>query len=214
MTFVEHLLLALLSNPRASEILGGCKANMGELRDSLTKHIDEQTPRVGIDGEVDTQPTLGFQRVIQRAILKVQSSGKKEVTAADVLVAMFEEKDSHALYFLKLQGIERMDVLRYVSHGVSDSPVPIEDLIDIEGTRQVILFRDEATPAEFMARVLEDFLMMDQAEIAEIVKELQGRGKAVCGLYPRERAEFVVEQICAYARKHGYALRCVTAIQT
>src|SRR3990170_1746811 len=100
---VEHLLLALLDNPTAAEVLRSCGANMDELRKNLTQHITEQTPRIAADREVDTQPTLGFQRVIQRAILHVQSSGKKEVTGANVLVAIFGEKDSHAVYFLHEQ---------------------------------------------------------------------------------------------------------------
>jgi ATP-dependent Clp protease ATP-binding subunit ClpA len=104
---VEHLLLALLDNPTAAEVLRSCGANMDELRKNLTQHITEQTPRIAADREVDTQPTLGFQRVIQRAILHVQSSGKKEVTGANVLVAIFGEKDSHAVYFLQQQGITR-----------------------------------------------------------------------------------------------------------
>src|SRR5678816_2831264 len=106
---VEHLLLALLDNPTAAEVLRACGANMDELRKSLTQHIAEQTPRIAADREVDTQPTLGFQRVIQR----VQSSGKKEVTGANVLVAIFGEKDSHAVYFLQQQGIARLDVVNY-----------------------------------------------------------------------------------------------------
>jgi ATP-dependent Clp protease ATP-binding subunit ClpA len=96
---VEHLLLAMLDNPSASEVLRACAANIEELRKLLTDFINEHTPVVSGD-EVDTQPTLGFQRVIQRAILHVQSSGKKEVTGANVLVAIFGEKDSHAVYFL------------------------------------------------------------------------------------------------------------------
>src|SRR5947208_1120922 len=104
---VEHLLLALLDNPTAAEVLRACGANMDELRKNLTQHIVEQTPRIAADREVDTQPTLGFQRVIQRAILHVQSSGKKEVTGANVLVAIFGEKDSHAVYFLQQQGLAR-----------------------------------------------------------------------------------------------------------
>jgi ATP-dependent Clp protease ATP-binding subunit ClpA len=121
---VEHLLLALLDNPTAAEVLRACGANMDELRKSLTQHIAEQTPRIAADREVDTQPTLGFQRVIQRAILHVQSSGKKEVTGANVLVAIFGEKDSHAVYFLQQQGITRLDVVNYISHGITKSPQP------------------------------------------------------------------------------------------
>src|ERR1041384_724511 len=119
---VEHLLLALLDNPTAAEVLRACGANMDELRKSLSQHISEQTPRIAADREVDTQPTLGFQRVIQRAILHVQSSGKKEVTGANVLVAIFGEKDSHAVYFLQQQGIARLDVVNYISHGITKTP--------------------------------------------------------------------------------------------
>src|SRR6476469_6373821 len=119
---VEHLLLALLDNPTAAEVLRACGANMDELRRLLTEHVTENTPTVGGTGEVDTQPTLGFQRVIQRAILHVQSSGKKEVTGANVLVAIFGQKDSHAVYFLQQQGIARLDVVNYISHGITKTP--------------------------------------------------------------------------------------------
>src|SRR4029077_17392244 len=118
---VEHLLLALLDNPSASEVLRACAANIEELRKLLTEFINEHTPIVTGE-EVDTQPTLGFQRVIQRAILHVQSSGKKEVTGANVLVAIFGEKDSHAVYFLHQKGVTRLDVVNYISHGISKVP--------------------------------------------------------------------------------------------
>src|SRR5499427_4826174 len=118
---VEHLLLALLDNPSASEVLRACAANIEELRKLLTEFINEHTPIVTGD-DVDTQPTLGFQRVIQRAILHVQSSGKKEVTGANVLVAIFGEKDSHAVYFLHQQVVTRLDVVNYISHGITKTP--------------------------------------------------------------------------------------------
>ena len=97
---VEHLLLALLDNPSAAEVLRACSANIDDLRKSLTNFIKDNTPQVAGTDDVDTQPTLGFQRVIQRAIMHVQSTGngKKEVTGANVLVAIFGEKDSHAVY--------------------------------------------------------------------------------------------------------------------
>ncbi|MEX8517855.1 MAG: ATP-dependent Clp protease ATP-binding subunit ClpA [Leptothrix sp. (in: b-proteobacteria)] len=125
---VEHLLLALLDNPSASEVLRACAANIDDLRKSLTQFIKENTPTVGGTDEVDTQPTLGFQRVIQRAIMHVQSTGngKKEVTGANVLVAIFGEKDSHAVYYLHQQGVTRLDVVNYIAHGIrkSDPPEP------------------------------------------------------------------------------------------
>ncbi|AYH42443.1 ATP-dependent Clp protease ATP-binding subunit ClpA [Azoarcus sp. DN11] len=119
---VEHLLLALLDNPSAAEVLRACAANVDELRRELTNFINEHTPKVEGTDEIDTQPTLGFQRVIQRAILHVQSSGKKEVTGANVLVAIFGEKDSHAVYFLQRQNISRLDVVNFISHGISKTP--------------------------------------------------------------------------------------------
>ncbi|MBM3117729.1 ATP-dependent Clp protease ATP-binding subunit ClpA [Jeongeupia naejangsanensis] len=116
---VEHLLLALLDNPSAAEVLRACSANIDELRRQLSDFVTEHTPVVSGTGEVETQPTIGFQRVIQRAILHVQSSGKKEVTGANVLVAIFGEKDSHAVYFLHQQGITRLDVVNFISHGIA-----------------------------------------------------------------------------------------------
>jgi ATP-dependent Clp protease ATP-binding subunit ClpA len=118
---VEHLLLALLDNPSAAEVLRACAADAEDLRRLLTEFVTEHTPILS-GAEIDTQPTLGFQRVIQRAILHVQSSGKKEVTGANVLVAMFGEKDSHAVYFLHQKGVTRLDVVNFISHGISKVP--------------------------------------------------------------------------------------------
>jgi ATP-dependent Clp protease ATP-binding subunit ClpA len=127
---VEHLLLALLDNPSAAEVLRACSANIDDLRKSLANFIKDNTPQVAGTDDVDTQPTLGFQRVIQRAIMHVQStgSGKKEVTGANVLVAIFGEKDSHAVYYLHQQGVTRLDVVNFIAHGIkkSDPPEPVK----------------------------------------------------------------------------------------
>ena len=125
---VEHLLLALLDNPSAAEVLRACAANIEDLRRNLSGFIKENTPIVPGTEDIDTQPTLGFQRVIQRAIMHVQSTsnGKKEVTGANVLVAIFGEKDSHAVYYLHQQGITRLDVVNFISHGITKSPQPKE----------------------------------------------------------------------------------------
>ncbi|MFZ9810951.1 MAG: ATP-dependent Clp protease ATP-binding subunit ClpA [Burkholderiaceae bacterium] len=121
---VEHLLLALLDNPSASEILKACAVDFDLLRKNLTGFISENTPVIQGSEEVDTQPTLGFQRVIQRAIMHVQSTsnGKKEVTGANVLVAIFGEKDSHAVYYLHQQGVTRLDVVNFIAHGITKTP--------------------------------------------------------------------------------------------
>ena len=123
---VEHLLLALLDNPSAAEVLRACSANVEDLRKSLSNFIKDNTPQVAGTDDVDTQPTLGFQRVIQRAIMHVQStgSGKKEVTGANVLVAIFGEKDSHAVYYLHQQGVTRLDVVNFIAHGIKKNDPP------------------------------------------------------------------------------------------
>ncbi len=119
---VEHLLLALLDIPKVHEILKACDANITELRRQLVECIDEQTPLLPEGEEADVQPTLGFQRVLQRAVFHVQSSGKKEVTGSNVLVAIFSEKQSQAVYFLNLQNITRLDVVNFISHGMPQVP--------------------------------------------------------------------------------------------
>lgn len=136
---VEHLLLAMIDNPTAAEVLRACGAKLDVLRTELNQYIEEHTPTVIGQDDVDTQPTLGFQRVIQRAMLHVQSSGKKEVTGANVLVAIFGEKDSHAVFFLHQQGVTRLDVVNFISHGVSKigetaKPEGADQEADVEAT--------------------------------------------------------------------------------
>jgi ATP-dependent Clp protease ATP-binding subunit ClpA len=119
---VEHLLLALLDIPKVHEILKACDVNITELRRQLIECIDEQTPLLAEDDDTEVQPTLGFQRVLQRAVFHVQSSGKKEVSGINVLVAIFSEKQSQAVYFLNLQDVTRLDVVNYISHGMPQVP--------------------------------------------------------------------------------------------
>jgi len=121
---VEHLLLSLLDNASAVEVLRACAANLDDLRRNLRQFVSENTPVIPTGAEVDTQPTLGFQRVIQRAIMHVSAggTGKKPVTGANVLVAIFGEKDSHAVYYLQQQGVTRLDVVNFLSHGITKQP--------------------------------------------------------------------------------------------
>ena len=116
---IEHLLLALLGNPSAVDVLKACGADIEALAEQINNFIEETCPVLPEGEEREAQPTLGFQRVLQRAVFHVQASGKKEVTGANVLVALFSEKDSQAVYFLNQQGITRLDVVNYISHGVS-----------------------------------------------------------------------------------------------
>jgi ATP-dependent Clp protease ATP-binding subunit ClpA len=175
---VEHLLLALLDNPSASEVLRACAADIDELRKLLTDFVTEHTP-ILTGEEVDTQPTLGFQRVIQRAILHVQSSGKKEVTGANVLVAIFGEKDSHAVYFLHQKGVTRLDVVNYISHGISKVPQAAPSKNDAEGDGE-----HEAQPAG----ALENYtLNLNAMALAGKIDPLIGRDKEL---------ERVVQTLC------------------
>ena len=167
---VEHLLLALMDNPSAADVLRACGANIDVLRKELAQFVAEHTPTVPGDGEVDTQPTLGFQRVIQRAILHVQSSGKKEVTGANVLVAIFGEKDSHAVYFLHQQGISRLDMVNFIAHGIAKVP---------QGTpREEPAVEGEAEPAAGGA--LQSFtLNLNAQAVAGKIDPLIGRDREV-----------------------------------
>ena len=203
---VEHLLLALLDNPAAAAVLRGCGAALEQLRSMLSRHVDEQTPRIAADREVDTEPTLGFQRVLQRAIVHVQSGVAKEVTGANVLVAIFGEKDSHAVYFLQQQGIARADVATYIAHGVVSPPPSTDD--SASGDVQIILYNDEVTPMEFLATVLQEFFAMSKEDAAETMLEIYRDGKAVCGLYSQDDAEVLVRQIRQLSDQRGHPLRC------
>ena len=143
---VEHLLLALLEIPRVHEILKACNSNMTELRRQLTEFVEEQTPLLAGDDDTDVQPTLGFQRVLQRAVFHVQSSGKKEVAGSNVLVAIFSEKQSQAVYYLNLQDVTRLDVINYISRGMPQ--LPVEGGNEEEGISVETEAEPEATPLE------------------------------------------------------------------
>jgi len=136
---VEHLLLAIVDTPKVRDVLRSCGADVAKLRKDLKDFIDQTTPRLKDDDDREVQPTLGFQRVLQRAVFHVQSSGKKEVTAANVLVAIFSEKHSHAAYLLSMQDVARLDVTNFVSHGLSklgDDRPEKEEAASTDGERE------------------------------------------------------------------------------
>ena len=115
---LEHLLLALIDDEHAAKVMQACGVELGELTDIVTHYLDTELDSLKVTGDVDPSPTSGFQRVVQRAILHVQSSGKEEVTGANVLVALFSERESYAVYFLQQQDMSRLDAVSYLSHGV------------------------------------------------------------------------------------------------
>ncbi|WP_375285039.1 Clp protease N-terminal domain-containing protein, partial [Sphingobium yanoikuyae] len=122
---LEHLLLALIDDEHASKVMQACGVELGELADAVTQYLDTELDSLKVEGASDPSPTSGFQRVVQRAILHVQSSGKDEVTGANVLVALFSERESYAVYFLQQQDMSRLDAVSYISHGVGKgTPTP------------------------------------------------------------------------------------------
>jgi ATP-dependent Clp protease ATP-binding subunit ClpA len=161
---VDHLLLSLLDNSAALEVLRACGADIERLRRQLTEFIDETTPLL-VDGEDrDIQPTLGFQRVLQRAVFHVQSSGKTEVTGANVLVAIFNEQDSQAVFFLGQQEISRLDVVNYISHGIAkgqDENREEQDSLDAEGEQKADA---QATPLDSYASNLNDLAVQGKID--------------------------------------------------
>ena len=179
---VEHLLLAMLDNPSASEVLNACGAKIEKIRSDIASHIEEHTPVVSGTDDVDTQPTLGFQRVIQRAMLHVQSSGKKEVTGANVLVAIFGEKDSHAVYFLHQQGIARLDVVNFIAHGIlkvteTESKEAVSEGTDSEVKRNKSLEIYTINLNKLVAENKIDPLIGREVEIERVVQILCRRRK-------------------------------------
>src|SRR5215813_10445575 len=123
---LEHLLLALTSDDHASQVMVACGVDLDELKATVTTYLDNELDALKTDTETDPSPTAGFQRVVQRAILHVQSSGREEVTGANVLVAMFSERESYAVYFLQQQDMSRLDAVTYISHGVGKGDTSME----------------------------------------------------------------------------------------
>ena len=119
---LEHLLLALIDDQDASAVMRACNVDLDKLRRSLTAYLESELENLITDGAEDSKPTAGFQRVIQRAVIHVQSSGREEVTGANVLVAIFAERESHAAYFLQEQDMTRYDAVNYISHGIAKRP--------------------------------------------------------------------------------------------
>jgi ATP-dependent Clp protease ATP-binding subunit ClpA len=121
---LEHLLLALIADEHASKVMTACGVDLSELRNAVTNYLDTELDALKVEGETDPSPTSGFQRVVQRAILHVQSSGREEVTGANVLVALFSERESYAVFFLQQQDMSRLDAVSFISHGVGKAGQP------------------------------------------------------------------------------------------
>lgn len=183
---VEHLLLALLNNDTAAHLLRVCGGDLTRLERELNAFIDEHTPLLPLDDTRDTQPTLGFQRVLQRAVFHVQSSGKKEVSGANVLVAIFGEQESHAVYLLNKQDITRLDVVNYISHGITRFSEQSEQNAENDN--------EEVTPDEGGNSPLEEY--------ATNLNELAAKGK-IDPLIGRDQEVERCAQILCRRRKNN-----------
>ena len=173
---VEHLLAALLENPPAVKAIRACGAEVRGLREKLEEFLDEYVPVLSEEEDIDPQPALGFQRVIQRAILHVQSSGKREVTGTNVLIAMFAEKDSHAVYFLSEEGVSRFDIVNYVSHGIAhtgDTPR------ELPSPREQGDDDDEDSDEEYQSALAVFAVNLNEQAIAGKIDPLIGRSREI-----------------------------------
>ncbi len=179
---VEHLLLALLDNPAAAEVLRSSGADLDVLKKELTTFLDETTPLLPPNDNRETQPTLGFQRVLQRAVFHVQSSGKKEVTGANVLVAIFSEQESQAAYFLNKQDVTRLDVVNYISHGISK----------VSGDSR----EEEATPENEAAGNAENAPKKPLESFATNLNEMAMKGKIDPLIGRRHEVERTIQILC------------------
>ncbi|KRG39495.1 ATP-dependent Clp protease ATP-binding subunit ClpA [Stenotrophomonas pictorum JCM 9942] len=180
---VEHLLLALLENPSAQAVLKACGADLDRLHQELEQAVETSVSRLADDDGRDTQPTLGFQRVLQRAVYHVQSSGKKEVTGANVLVAIFGEKDSHAVYYLNQQDVTRLDIVNYLSHGVAKMGEEDDSSSSIEGEG-----RSEGADPESKGDALTDY--------ASNLNELARAGRIDPLVGRRDEIERTIQVLC------------------
>ena len=170
---VEHMLLALLDNGSALSILRACSVDIEALEDDLRKVLSDNVP-VLEEEDRDTQPTIGFQRVLQRALYHVQSAGKDEVLGANVLVAIFSEKDSYAAYLLNRHDVTRLDVVNYISHGISK----IED--EAGGEAEASVLEAEEAGAEKKSSALEQFTTnLNQRAKDDLIDPLIGRAKEI-----------------------------------
>ena len=163
---VEHLLLALLDNAAAVKVLKACGSNLEQLNKELTTFIEETTPHLSPSDGREIQPTLGFQRVLQRAVFHVQSSGKKEVTGANVLVAIFSEQDSQAVYLLHKQNVTRLDIVNYISHGISKIPGEEDEpeSISFSGDEEENIESPSKSPLENFASNLNELARQDKID--------------------------------------------------
>ncbi len=191
---LEHLLLALIEDPDASKVMQACGVDLGELSDTVIQYLDNELESLKVGGNVDPSPTSGFQRVVQRAILHVQSSGKDVVTGANVLVALFSERESYAVYFLQQQDMSRLDAVSYISHGIGKDGKLIEQR-PVEGAEER---KEEASPESKDKKSKEGAL--DQFTVNLNEKAKQGRIDPLIGR--SEEVDRTVQILCRRSKNN------------
>jgi ATP-dependent Clp protease adapter protein ClpS len=217
---LDHLLLALIDDQDAAPVMRAYNVDLERLRHTLTVHLGPEAENPVSGGNQDSEPAAEFQRVIQRAVIHVQSSGREEVTGANVLVQIFAERESHAVYLLEEQGMTRYDAASYISHGIAKDgshgyasgkePKPPTILDEPSGLlAEVRLLNDDYTPMEFVVHVLERVFDKDREAATRIMLEIHNEGVGTCGVYPFDVADAKVTEVRDFARQHQHPLQCV-----
>lgn len=216
---LEHLLLALIDDPDVAVALHACNVDQDKLRLNLVTHIESRLADFASDSSENSKPSAEFQRVIQRAVTHVQSIGREEVTAANVLIAILAERDSQASRLLEKQGMTRYDATLYVSHGIGKldrisrgrgGAVPPAVSVQPSGLlAKVLLLNDDYTPMEFVVHVLERVFDRDHETAERTMPETHNEGVGICGIYPYDAAHAKVTGVLDLAHKHQHPLQCV-----
>jgi ATP-dependent Clp protease adapter protein ClpS len=198
-------------------MLRACDVDIERLREDLTTFLDRDLAGLATGAPGDPKPTAGFQRVVQRAAIHVKSSGRDEVHGGNVLMAMFSERESHAVYFLEAREMTRLDAANWLSHGLTKAaaqagvradPAPERNQPDAESLCNVLLHDDDITPISFLAGVLERVFERRRDDTLRLLLEMHTHGSAVCGSFPRDAAEAKLAYVTAMARQQKFPLRC------
>ncbi len=209
---IEHLLLSLAEDIDARAMMVACGVDIGALRQNLKNFITTELPKSApADGE-SPKPTAGFQRIIQRAVIQVQASGREDLTGADILLAVFYESPEETSRFLEAQGMTRFDAVRYLAHGISkNASVRHEKPVYGEktgGQYKVLLLNDDYTPMEFVVDLLETVFGKTNQDAMATMMEIHEKGTGLCGVYPLKAAETKVTEAMVLAIEGGHPLQC------